>query len=106
MAIERLNNSAHGALVVAHPSHELRVHGWLQMARPLVFILTDGSGREGQPRLPSTTKVLDDLGASQGSIYGRSTDLQIYDAFLKNEFDVFIGPAEELVDEFGPREIE
>jgi hypothetical protein len=106
MTIGSFNSSARGALVVAHPSHELRVHGWLQMARPRVFILTDGSGRGGQPRLPSTTKVLEDVGASQGSIYGRFTDLEIYAAFLKSDFDVFIRLAEELADEFSQREIE
>ena len=106
MPIGSFNNFARGALVVAHPSHELRVHGWLQMARPRVFILTDGSGREGQPRLPATTKVLDDVGASQGSIYGRFTDLEVYAAFLKSDFDVFIRLAEELADEFSRREIE
>jgi len=106
MTIGSFNSSARGALVVAHPIHELRVHGWMQMARPRVFILTDGSGRGGQPRLPSTTKVLEDVGASQGSIYGRFTDLEIYTAFLKCDFDVFIQLAEELADEFSQREIE
>jgi hypothetical protein len=106
MAIGRFNNFARGALVVAHPSHELRVHGWMQMASPRVFILTDGSGRAGQPRLPSTTKVLDDVGASQGSIYGRLTDLGIYAALLESDFDLFIRLAEELAGEFGHSEIE
>ena len=32
------------ALVVAHPGHELRVHGWLEVARPVVCVSTDGSG--------------------------------------------------------------
>ena len=106
MTIGRFNSSARGALVVAHPIHELRVHGWLQMARPCVFILTDGSGRGGQPRLLSTTKVLEDVGASQGSIYGRFTDREIYTAFLKSDFDVFIQLAEELAYEFSQREID
>src|SRR5207253_5484219 len=30
------------ALVIAHPGHELRVYHWLRLARPSVFILTDG----------------------------------------------------------------
>ena len=106
MTIGSFSSSARGALVVAHPIHELRVHGWLQMARPCVFILTDGSGRASHSRLPSTTKVLEDVGASQGSIYGRFTDLEIYTAFLKSDFDVFIQLAEELADEFSRREIE
>ena len=35
-------------LFVAHPGHELCVHGWLEIARPKVFVLTDGSGRSGR----------------------------------------------------------
>ena len=35
------------ALIVAHPGHELRVHHWMELARPLVLVLTDGSGRQG-----------------------------------------------------------
>jgi hypothetical protein len=105
MAMGSSYNFAHGVLVVAHPSHELRVHGWLQMARPRVFILTDGSGRGGQSCLPSTTKVLEDVGATQGSIYGRFTDLEIYTAFLNRDFDLFIGLAEELADEISRRYI-
>nr|MDP9120522.1 hypothetical protein [Acidobacteriota bacterium] len=26
------------ALVIGHPGHELRVHGWLERARPLVLV--------------------------------------------------------------------
>ena len=33
------------ALVIGHPGHELLVHGWLEVARPIVFVFTDGSGR-------------------------------------------------------------
>jgi len=67
-----------GALVIAHPGHELRVHGWLEKARPLVFVLTDGSGRSGLPRLNSTRKVLLDAGAKTGPIFGRFTDAETY----------------------------
>ena len=100
------NNWSTAALVVAHPSHELRVHGWLQTSRPFVFVLTDGSGRAAEPRLESTTKVLADLGAETGSIYGRFTDLEVYEAFLKRDFTLFIGLAEELADQFIRHQIE
>ena len=76
------NNHSRAALVVAHPSHELRVHGWLQTTRPCIFVLTDGSGRAGEPRLHSTTKVLSDVGARPGSVYGRSRDVDVYEALL------------------------
>lgn len=93
-----LNNHSRAALVIAHPSHELRVHGWMQKARPRVFVLTDGSGREAQPQLASTTKTLEDVGAQTGSVYGRVSDRDIYNAFLRRDFSFFIGLAEELAE--------
>jgi hypothetical protein len=100
------NNQSRAALVIAHPSHELRVHGWLQTTKPSVFVLTDGSGRHGQPRLPSTTKVLEELGLKPGSVYGRVSDRHVYDAFVRKEFSFFISIAEELAEEFNRRQIE
>ncbi|HEV7681259.1 MAG TPA: hypothetical protein VGO68_03990 [Pyrinomonadaceae bacterium] len=100
------NNWSRAALVVAHPSHELRVHGWMQTTRPLVFVLTDGSGRTGEPRMEATSKVLTDLGAQSGSIYGRFTDREIYDAFLKGDFQLFIELAKQLADAFSRHRIQ
>jgi len=83
------------ALVVAHPGHELCVYGWLDTVRPRIFVLTDGSGRSGTSRLDSTTKILAQTGARRGSIYGRFTDLNIYEAILDSDFRLF----EQLVTE-------
>ncbi|HEY0431282.1 MAG TPA: hypothetical protein VGC61_05670, partial [Pyrinomonadaceae bacterium] len=93
------HNHSRAALVVAHPSHELRVHGWMQKAQPRVFVLTDGSGREGQPQLVSTTKTIKDVGAQAGSVYGRVSDRDIYNAFLRQDFSFFVGLAEELAED-------
>jgi len=78
------------ALVIGHPGHELRVFHWLEMARPVVFVLTDGSGHLGHSRLPSTTRILDQVGASKGSFYGRLTDSEVYQAILSRDFDPFV----------------
>jgi hypothetical protein len=99
-------NHSRAALVVAHPSHELRVHGWLQTSRPSVFVFTDGSGRAGEPRLQSTTKLLSDVGAQPGSIYGRARDVDVYEAFLNQDLSFFIRIAEELAEEFSRQKIE
>src|SRR5205823_28552 len=87
-----------GALVVAHPGHEMRVYAWLKFARPLVFVLTDGSGRSGKSRLPSTSRILEQVEAVSGCIYGRLTDAQIYSAMLNVDVDCFVGLAAELAD--------
>ena len=84
------------ALIIAHPGHELRVHHWLELAAPLTFVLSDGSGSAGKSRLPSTTRVLAACGARPASLYGRFTDAALYEALLDRRFDVF----QEIVEEF------
>ena len=98
--------SARAALVVAHPSHELRLHGWLELAQPYVCVLTDGGGRSGEPRLERTTEVLLRAGATQGAIYGRLSDLDVYAAILNGDAELFAGIVEELAREFVDKGIE
>jgi hypothetical protein len=69
-------------LVIAHPGHELRVHGWLETARPDVWVITDGSGRSNQSRIDSTTRVLEATGAVAGPVYGEFSDADLYNAVL------------------------
>ena len=83
-------------LVVGHPGHELRVYGWMSGARPVVHVLTDGSGSDGQARIDSTTALLDSVGAVRGSIYGRMSDRGIYSAILSGDHARFIALVEEL----------
>jgi hypothetical protein len=92
-----LNSSPRrAALVVAHPGHELRVHRWLELTRPVVFVLTDGSGNHGVSRLASTTALLGRAGATVGSIYGRLSDRELYRAILGGDLDLFTSLADEL----------
>jgi hypothetical protein len=92
--------SKNAALVIAHPGHELKVHGWLEAARPLVFVLTDGSGRSNESRLGSTTQILDRAKARAGSLYGCFTDRAAYAAILNRDFDLFIELAAKLSQAF------
>ena len=78
------------ALVVAHPGHELRLFGWLSLARPTVHVLTDGSGASGASRLASTTRVLAAAGATPGSVYGTMTDGDLYAAVLAGQVEPFL----------------
>ena len=94
------------ALVVAHPSHELRVHGWLEQTRPYVCILTDGSGRSGVSRLSRTSEVLSRAGATQGAIFGRLTDLEVYSAVIDGNSELFAGLVEELAQAFVAEKID
>ena len=92
--------------MVAHPSHELRLHGWLEKAQPYVCVLTDGGGRSGDPRIERTTEVLSRAGATQGAIYGRLTDRQVYSAILNGDAELFARIVEELAQVFAEERIE
>jgi hypothetical protein len=94
------------ALVVAHPGHELRVHGWLERERPEVFVLTDGSGSTGQSRVPSTAEVLRRAGARPGSVFGRFSDSELYEVILDGRIEVLTGLARELADALIDRRVE
>src|SRR5690242_15156115 len=83
-------------LVIAHPGHELRVHGWLELKRPNVWVLTDGSGRTGRSRIDSTTRVLEATGGVAGPIYGNMTDVDLYQAVLNRDYDRFISLVDQL----------
>ncbi len=86
------------AIVVAHPGHELMVYHWIENHRPIYCCLTDGSGGAATSRLSSTTRLLDDVGAKAGPIYGRYTDKEVYRLLLDGRVDVFVAMARELAD--------
>lgn len=50
--------SGNYALCIAHPGHELRLHSFLEQARPFVFILTDGSHRTGEDMMMDSVKSI------------------------------------------------
>jgi hypothetical protein len=92
--------AAPAALIVAHPGHEIRLHGWLELARPRVFILTDGSGRASHSRLGATTAYLSEYGVEPSGLYGRFTDREVYLALLARNYSFFLRLADELADSF------
>jgi hypothetical protein len=93
-----MNSSATPAVIIAHPGHELRVHHWLEQAKPAVCVLTDGSGHTQKSRLDSTTGVLSSAGAVAGPVYGRFTDADMYAAVRRADHVIFTKLADELAD--------
>ena len=85
------------ALIIAHPGHELVLFGWMEENRPVVSVLTDGSGRNGSSRLSSTLKVLRETGAEPGDLVGL-TDREFYAAVLGGNLDLFVDLAARLGD--------
>jgi hypothetical protein len=95
MTLDSQANGSHkkelnSILVIGHPGHELRVHNWLEKARPEVWVLTDGSGRTQNSRIDSTTRVLDKVGGRPGPAYGYMRDVDVYNFVLHLNHDPFI----------------
>jgi hypothetical protein len=89
-------------LLVAHPGHELLVHHWMERERPLVLVLTDGSGSAGEPRLEDTRRIVEAAGAVPGPVFGLAPDQDVYRAVLTGDvgfFDQVIERAAEVLDD-------
>lgn len=86
------------ALVVAHPGHELRVSGWYELARPRLFVLTEGSRSGDQGRLLCAQSLANRTGAKLGSLFGRFRDREIYAAILARDQTPFIRWTADLAD--------
>jgi hypothetical protein len=83
-------------LVIAHPGHEVRIHGWLTAARPVVCVITDGSGHTAVSRLASSARVIAEAGARQGPVFGRLSDRALYEALRQCDPAPFVALAREL----------
>src|SRR5947209_6163642 len=70
-------------LLVAHPGHELLLHGWISRNRPVVHILTDGSAHSAEAHLGMTAALLREAGARAGTIFGRLSDAEAYTMILE-----------------------
>jgi hypothetical protein len=86
-------------VVIAHPGHELRIHGWLEEVRPVVHVLSDGSGPTGQGRLDAVRRTLAQIGAREGAVFGRVPDAELYAALLGRRFEPLDQLADELTNE-------
>ena len=88
------------ALVIAHPGHELLVHGWLEQAKPLVFVLTAGPADGNATAITTTAKIVERAGGRAGSLFGRFSDRGLHNALLMREKERFHALAQELADAF------
>lgn len=93
-------------LLMAHPGHELLVHGWLHREVPRVGVLTDGSTRQSNSRLESTQRLLERAGTPIGSLFGRHTDASLYERILDRDADLFTQLAREVSKEMVAEQIE
>jgi len=94
------------AIILSHPGHELRIFKFLEVHQPLVYVLTDGSGNSAVSRISSTAKVLQETGSTQGKVFGRFTDREIYDLILNQKVGILYDLIEEIEEDLNLRGIE
>jgi len=82
-------------LVIAHPGHELRLLGWLRKTRPLVAIVTDGSGSTGQSRLDLSMRLVEENGG-EVIVAGRFAEPDLYALLMRGDSGPLVEFAREL----------
>jgi hypothetical protein len=80
-------------LIVAHPGHELLLHGWISRNKPVVHVLTSGT------RLGRTADLLRNLGARPGTIFGRLSDREAYAMILERNSALLLSLVTELAEQ-------
>jgi hypothetical protein len=83
-------------LIVAHPNHELLLHGWISRNKPVVHILTDGAEHSSGTRLARTADLLRGLGAHASTIFGRLSDREAYAMILERNTPLLVSLVTEL----------
>lgn len=76
-------------LLLAHPGHELRLFHWMERVRPVVCILTDGSGGNQSSRTKYSRETLAAAGAEPGPVFCQMSDRDWYDAILAGDATPF-----------------
>ena len=76
-------------LFMAHPGHELLLLEWMTRRRPVVCVLTDGSGGAGRPRIEETRGLVEGAGATVGAVFGVAPDTEFYAALLRRDVAFF-----------------
>ncbi|HET8799250.1 MAG TPA: hypothetical protein VFO89_16295 [Thermoanaerobaculia bacterium] len=93
------------ALIVGHPGHELRLFRWLESARPLVCVITDGSG-SGRSRIASSLHLLAASGSTAGPVMGPFTDAAIYETMLRGDIAPVVEVVESIAEALAARRVQ
>ena len=76
----------------------MKVFGWISRYKPRVYLLTDGSGRHGVSRVPSTAELLAPLGTSTDRVFGIISDRDLYRAILEGKTSWFVDTLDRITE--------
>ncbi|MEW6633327.1 MAG: hypothetical protein AB1440_20855 [Pseudomonadota bacterium] len=85
-----MDSGLQNVLILAHPGHELRIHHWLELTKPRVYLLTDGSGGRQSARTEYSRHIVHAAGATPGSVFGETPDAAWYEALLARDQTFFL----------------
>jgi hypothetical protein len=83
-------------LIFAHPGHELRAFHLMELVRPWVFVLTDGSGSTADSRIGESRALVARAGAREAATFGPLTDREAYAALMASDAEPFLAHLEGL----------
>ncbi len=98
MPIENIHTLQRSALLIAHPGHEALLHGWLECAKPIVFVMSDGSGGLLSSRMQHSSDLIANTGAQLGPINGTISDKNWYAAMLSGDTFFFRRKMESIIE--------
>ena len=84
-------------LIAAHPGHELRLFHWMEVHRPVVILLTDGSGSTAAARTRFSAECCHRAGAAPGTVFGTIPDRVWYAAVLAADAAIFVETAAAII---------
>lgn len=100
----RVRTADYPALVMAHPGHELKLHGWLRTVRPSVHTLTTGSRHLHQTeRLRASDRLCESLSLAKGAFFGEVFDADFYNVILRKQTEIVHEWTDRLRDHFNRR---
>ena len=85
------------ALIIGHPGHELRIYRFLEIYRPRVYVITDGSGSSQKSRIQNTLKTIIHAGAIASPVMGRFTDKELYNIIREKNKEPLIHLLDDII---------
>jgi hypothetical protein len=93
-----LDSQASWLFVFAHPGHELRAHHIMERVRPVVAVITDGSGGSGRARVGESRALLEHVGARAAPVFGALADRDAYAALMAVDAEPFLRLVDPIAD--------
>jgi hypothetical protein len=94
------------ALIIGHPAHGLRVHRFLEIYKPVFYIMTDGSGSKGNSKSDNAIEIIEHCGAKASPVICRFSDQEMYRIIKEYDIEAIRNLVNEIVEDLEKNEID